>query len=98
MYKYKKTSLDEKLFERTLKEFYKTYLEVEKEKEKNAGVKGWQDRAVQTALEFYIEHHSTPNKEKHSPLFEFLNEWMEILFFFNYFVYQYNRKVINTFL
>ncbi len=55
--KYKKTRLDARVMECTLKEFYKTYLKEEKETENGAGVKGWRSRAIQRALEFYIENH-----------------------------------------
>lgn len=56
------TKLDAKVQENTLKEFHKKYLKEEKEKEMGAGVKGWQSRAIQTALEFYLECHQQPSK------------------------------------
>lgn len=63
-----------RLAESTLKDIYKIYLDENKDKEREEDLRGWHGRAVQTALEFYIEHHKTPNKQKHSPLFELLNE------------------------
>ncbi|EKQ52911.1 MAG: hypothetical protein B655_1582 [Methanobacterium sp. Maddingley MBC34] len=60
--KYKKIRLDVKVREYTLKEFNKTYLKAEKEEEKNAGVLGWQNRAFQRALEFYIQQHKMHSK------------------------------------
>lgn len=48
--------------ESTLKDIYKIYLDENKDKELEEGLRGWHGRAIKTALEYYIQHHQMQAK------------------------------------